>query len=198
MQNARTMLRVGLLALAICATAAAAPPTPEAGGEGPEGAPERRDARHDFDWEIGSWRTQVRLLAAPLSGSREWLEYEGTSEVRELLDGRANLVELRVAGPSGRIEGMSLRLYEPQARQWSLNYANIRNGLLTQPVYGGFRDGRGEFYGQERVDGRAVLVRFVITRPAPDTARFEQAFSGDGGLTWESNWIATDTRIGRE
>ena len=154
-----------------------------------------RDGAHDFDWEIGTWKTRLRRLAKPLSGSHEWLEYEGTSVVRAVLDGRANLVELKVEGPAGRIEGASLRLYAPQARQWSLNFANIRNGLLTRPVLGGFRNGVGEFYGQDDLDGRAILVRFVISEVTADSARFEQAYSDDGGRTWETNWIATDTRI---
>lgn len=154
------------------------------------------DGQHGFDWEIGTWKTELRRLAKPLSGSQEWVEYSGTSVVRKLLDGRANLVELRVQGPAGTIEGVSLRLYNPQARQWSLNYASVRNGLLTQPVHGGFRDGRGEFHGQEDLDGKVVLVRFVIVPLTPDSARFEQAYSDDGGRSWETNWIATDTRIG--
>ena len=78
------------------------------------------DGQHDFDWETGTWKTQVRRLVNPLSGSQEWVEYTGTSVVRELLDGRANLVELRVEGTAGRIHGTSLRLYNPQTRQWSL------------------------------------------------------------------------------
>ncbi len=150
---------------------------------------------HDFDWETGIWNTRLRRLAEPLSGSREWLEYEGTSVVHALLDGRANLVELRVAGPAGRIEGMSLRLYEPQARRWSLNYASARDGLLTPAVYGGFDGARGEFRGRDTFDGKPVLVRFVITRTGADQARFEQAFSADDGCTWETNWIAIDTRM---
>jgi hypothetical protein len=154
-----------------------------------------RDGAHDFDWEIGTWKTRLRRLAKPLSESDEWLEYEGTSVVRAVLDGRANLVELEVEGPAGRIEGVSLRLYAPQAQQWSLNFANIRNGLLTQPVLGRFRNGIGEFYGQDELDGRAILVRFVISEVTADSARFEQAYSNDGGRTWETNWIATDTRI---
>ena len=153
-----------------------------------------RDGQHDFDFEFGSWNTHVRRLQAPLSGSTNWVEYQGTSVVRELLDGRANLVELSVAGASGRIEGVSLRLYNPESRQWSLHFANIRNGLLTAPVTGGFNGQCAEFYGQDSLDGRAILVRFVIAIVAPDTARFEQAFSADGGRTWEVNWIATDTR----
>ena len=100
---------------------------------------------------------------------------------------------VRVEGPAGTIEGVALRLYNPQAKQWSLNYASLRNGAMTQPVWGGFRDGRGEFFGQDSVDGKAILVRFVITKIAKDAWRFEQAYSEDGGRTWETNWIAVDT-----
>ena len=112
-----------------------------------------------------------------------------------MLDARANQVELRVQSPSGKIEGASLRLFDPQADQWSLHYANARDGALTRPVHGGFHDGRGEFFGEEDLDGKAILVRFVITRAGTDSARFEQAYSQDGGRTWETNWIAVDTRI---
>ena len=155
------------------------------------------DGRHDFDWETGRWKTRLRRLANPLShaGAPRWLEYEGTSTVRPVLDGRANLVELRVQGPAGEIEGASLRLYNPRTRQWSLNFASARDGTLTRPVFGGFRHGRGEFHGLEELDGRQVLVRFVISEITSDSARFEQAYSDDGGATWETNWIAIDTRL---
>lgn len=151
---------------------------------------------HDFDWEFGTWNTRLRRLARPLSGSKEWVEYAGTSVVRGVLEGRANLVELRVEGPAGRIHGTSLRLYNPQTRQWNLNYASVKSGTLSHPLYGGFRGGRGEFYGQDDLDGRAILVRFVVSDVSRDSARFEQAFSEDGGRTWETNWIAVDTRVG--
>jgi hypothetical protein len=150
----------------------------------------------DFDFEFGRWRTHLKLLRNPLSGSTSWVEYSGTSVVSRVWDGRANLVELEVDGAAGHIEGLSLRLYNPQTGQWSLNFANSRGGALTPPVYGGFSDGRGEFYGQDFLDGRAILVRFVIAPLNPHTIRFEQAFSADGGRNWEVNWIATDTRIG--
>jgi hypothetical protein len=153
------------------------------------------DGQHDFDWEIGTWKTELRRLAKPLSGSSEWVQYSGTTVVRKVLDGRANLVELRVKGAAGQIEGVSLRLYNPQAKQWSLNFASVRNGVMTQPVYGGFRDGRGEFFGQDSLDGRAIFVRFVISKVTDESWRFEQAYSEDGGRTWETNWIATDTRV---
>lgn len=190
MQNAaRKWLRRASLAMALLAlnatTQASPPDAPTALGAG----------QADFDWEIGTWRTELRRLAQPLSGSREWIEYTGTSVVRKVLDGRANLVELRVEGPAGRIEGASLRLFNPRSGQWSLHYASARNGSLTRPVHGGFRDGRGEFHGQEDLDGKIVLVRFVISDITADSARFEQAYSEDGGRTWETNWIAVDTRI---
>jgi hypothetical protein len=155
----------------------------------------QRDGQHDFDFEIGTWKTHLRRLQRPLTGSTTWVEYEGTTVVRKVWNGRANLVELKVAGPSGGFEGLSLRLYNPQARQWSLNFANISDGTLTTPTIGEFKDGRGEFYNQETYNGRAILVRFVITKISQDQCRFEQAFSDDGGKTWEVNWIAVDTRV---
>ena len=153
------------------------------------------DGRHDFDFEIGSWKTHLRRLSRPLTGSTTWVEYDGTTVVRKVLDGRANLVELKVDGPAGRLEGLSLRLYNPQSRQWSLNFANIDDGTLSTPTIGEFKDGRGEFYDQETYNWRAILVRFVITKITQDSYRFEQAFSDDGGKTWEVNWIAIDTRV---
>jgi hypothetical protein len=154
-----------------------------------------RDGQHDFDFEIGTWHTHLKRLLHPLSGSNEWAEYEGVTTVRKVWDGRANLVELTASGPAGHFQGLNLRLYNPQSRQWSLNFANSRNGTLGQPTIGGFVDGRGEFYDQEDFEGRAVFVRFVIVPLDADTIRFEQAFSDDGGKTWEVNWVATDTRV---
>jgi hypothetical protein len=153
-----------------------------------------RDGAGDFDWEIGHWKTVVKRRAHPLTGSDEWVRYEGTTIVRKVWDGRANIVELDVSGPAGRIEGASWRLYNPQARQWSLNFANVKSGTLGPPTIGEFKDGRGEFYSSETFDGRAILTRFEIFIISEQAARFEQAFSVDGGKTWEVNWIADDTR----
>ena len=153
-------------------------------------------AAHDFDWEVGTWATQVRVLRNPLSGKpAEWAEYRGRSVVKPLMEGRWSFVELSVSGRAGTNQGGSLRLYNPQTQQWSLNFASGSDGMLTAPVFGGFNSaGRGTFYGSDRLDGRAILVRFIITRPSSNEARFEQAYSADGGLSWEDNWIAVDTR----
>lgn len=177
------LLLVGLL----CAPADVA-----AQAEPPQAAAQHDDA-DDFDWEIGAWDTHVRVRA-PLSGDAPWTEFRGTSIVHALSDGRANLVDLDVASGERRIQGVSLRLYNPQTRQWSLNFASMRDGMLTSPVYGGFENGRGVFYGQDTVEGRVVLVRFVISDVTARSARFVQSYSADGGQTWIDNWIATDTR----
>lgn len=151
--------------------------------------------QHDFDFHVGTWETHLKRLNDPLSGSSDWIEYEGTTEVRKVWEGRANLVELTAEGPEGRLDVLSLRLYNPQSQQWSLNSASIHRGVISVPVIGEFKNGRGEFFSQEIYNDRAIFVRFFISQLSSDSWRFEQAFSEDGGETWEVNWIATDTRV---
>lgn len=168
---------------------------PATAGTSPQQSSTRRDGQHDFDFEIGTWKTHLKRLLKPLTGSTTWVEYEGTTVVRKVWNGRANLVELVADGPAGHFEGLSLRLYNPQSRQWSLNFASASGGVMTEPTIGEFKNGRGEFFSQETLDGRAIFVRFIISDISPNSCRFEQAFSDDGGKTWEVNWIATDTRV---
>jgi hypothetical protein len=183
------LLWLGALALMACASPGAAtnrPAAPAAAAPGGE---------HDFDFELGTWKTHLTRLQHPLTGSTTWITYEGTSVIRKVWGGRANLVELEVDGPTGHLEGLSLRLYNPDARQWSLNYANAAGGTIGTPTVGSFHDGRGELYDQEKLGDRMILVRNVFSDITADSYRFEQAFSDDGGKTWEVNWIAVDTRI---
>jgi len=154
-----------------------------------------RDGQHDFDFEIGVWKTHLKRLVHPLSGSTTWVELDGTTVVRKVWNGRANLAELETDAASGHLEVLSLRLYDPQSRQWSLNTANIKSGTLSVPTIGEFKDGRGEFFDQESFNGRTILVRNVWSDMTADSCRFEQSFSDDGGKTWEVNWIAIDTRV---
>jgi hypothetical protein len=156
----------------------------------------QRDGQHDFDFEVGTWKTHLKRLQNPLTGSKTWIEYEGTTVVRKVWNGRAILLELEADSPSGgHFQGLSLRLYNPQTRQWSLHFANSMDGVMTPPTIGEFKNGRGEFFSQETLNGRAIFVRFVISDITPNSCRFEQSFSDDGGKTWEVNWIATDTRV---
>lgn len=153
------------------------------------------DGSHDFDFEIGRWKTHVSRLVHPLTGSQTWAQYDGTSVVRKIWNGKANLLELEVDGAQGHLELMSLRLYNPESHQWSLNVTSSHSGVLGAPTIGAFEQDRAEFYDQETFDGRAILVRFVISAITATSCHFEQAFSPDGGKTWEVNWIADDTRI---
>lgn len=157
-------------------------------------APVVRDGSHDFDWEIGTWDTQLKRLRKPLSGNADWLEYTGTTVVKGLMGKRANVVEFDVRGAAGQIAGVSLRLYQPANGHWTLHFANLANGLMTEPMQGSFKQGRGTFFGEDTMNDRKILVRFLIIPINQDQWRFEQAYSADNGKTWEDNWIAIDTR----
>ena len=162
----------------------------------PAAAPANRDGSHDFDFEFGTWKTHVSRLVHPLTGSQTWAQYDGTTVVRKVWNGKANLAELEADGAQGHLELLSFRLYNPESHQWSLNVTSSRAGALGVPTIGEFKRGRGEFVDQESFDDRAVLVRFVISNITAGSCHFEQAFSNDGGKTWEVNWIADDTRVG--
>jgi hypothetical protein len=157
-----------------------------------------RDGQHDFDWEIGAWDTRLKRLREPLSGKTDWVEYAGMTVVKPVMGKRANLVELDVRGAAGaiaaHITGISLRLYQPASGEWTLHFANLSNGKMTDPMTGSFSAGLGRFHGHDSVDGRTVAARFLIIPVSFDQWRFEQAYSADGGRTWETNWIAIDTR----
>jgi len=152
--------------------------------------------QHDFDFEFGTWRTHVKRLAHPLTGSQTWIEYDGTTRVQKVWNGAANLAELDVRSKSaGHLQLASLRLYDPVKRQWNLNVTAVGAGTLGVPTVGGFSKGCGVFSDRETWDGKPIVVRFVITPRGDDAIHFVQAFSEDGGKTWETNWIADDTRI---
>jgi hypothetical protein len=182
-----TACRRGALALIGIAMAAAAATV------GAEPAP--RDGQHDFDFDLGAWRTHSTRLLHPLTGSTSWVEMDGTTIVKPIWDGRANLAEYAADGPSGHLELLGLRWYNPTAHQWNLDFATPPVGVLGLPGVGQFHNGRGDFYDVETIEGRSVLVRFSIWGITPDTAQSEQAFSLDGGRSWEVNWINKYTRI---
>ena len=184
-----------LNAAAMGALACALSLAPPATGQQAPAAAERRDGQHDFDFEIGVWKTHLKRLLHPLSGSNSWVELEGTTVVRKIWNGQANLAELTTGAASGHLQVLSLRLYDPRSRQWSLNTANANSGSLSVPTIGEFKNGRGEFFDQESFNGRTILVRNVWSDITADSCRFEQAFSDNGGKTWEVNWIAVDTRV---
>jgi hypothetical protein len=157
----------------------------------------QRDGAHDFDFLIGDWKAHVRRLPDRLNGSNTWVEYDGISNHKKLLDSNANFEEFDVRNPEKnlRIKAQTLRLYNPETHQWSIYLVDLDNGTLALPPQIGQFDGnRGEFYAQDTYKGRAILVRYVWLNISPKSARMEQAFSPDGGKNWEVNWICELSR----
>jgi hypothetical protein len=172
--------------------------TPDAPAAGASQANAKHDGQHDFDFEIGSWKIHLSRLKDRLVGSKTWVQFDGTSVTRKVWEGRSNLEEFETDSPTGHIEGLTLRVYNPQTHQWSIYWANSKDPDLGQPIIpmvGGFKDGRGEFYDHELWKGKPVYVRFLWSKITPNSAHFEQSFSADGGKSWEVNWITDQTRV---
>lgn len=157
----------------------------------------QRDGSHDFDFLIGDWKAHVRRLPDRLNNSNTWIEYDGFSNHKKLLDSNANFEEFDVSTSDKklRIKAQTLRLYNPTSRQWSIYLVDVDNGTLgLPPVVGSFTGKRGEFFDQEDYKGREILVRYMWLDISPNAARMEQSFSPDGGKTWEVNWICELSR----
>jgi hypothetical protein len=162
----------------------------------PQPAVTARDGQHDFDPLIGAWKYHLKKRLNPLTGSNTWVEFDGTGVCYKIWDGRAQLDTIEVNSPAaGHIEGLTLRVYNPQSHQWRLYWANSKIGILDPPQIGEFKDGRGEFFAQDTINGKVILIRFVWTNMTTGTPHFEQSFSDDGGKTWEVNWITDQTRV---
>ena len=161
----------------------------------PQSPSVERDGQHDFDPLIGSWKYHLKRRLHPLTGSTTWVELDGTGVCYKIWDGRANLDTIVVDGANLHIEGLTLRTYNPQTHQWSLYWSNSKDGKVGAPQIGEFKDGRGEFYAQDDLNGKIIFVRYSWTNLNTDTPHFEQSFSNDGGKTWEVNWITDQTRV---
>jgi hypothetical protein len=147
----------------------------------------------DFDFFVGSWHSIQRRLTKPLAGCDEWVESSAATRCWQVFGGAANIDEVHF--PDWGFTGLTIRLLNPATAEWSIYWVNSRNGqLLLPPVTGRFSDGVGMFYDQEQYEGRDITVRFRWSDITATTARWEQAFSDDGGQTWEANWTADFTR----
>jgi hypothetical protein len=156
-----------------------------------------RDGRADFDFLFGSWKVHNRRLKERLRGSTEWEEFLSACRVRPILSGLGNMDEFTIDAPAGRLEAVTVRLYNTASREWSIYWAaSPGGGRFDVPMVGQFDGPRGEFYSQEVFEGRHIFNRFIWTVLSANACRWEQAFSVDGGRTWETNWIMNFTRQG--
>jgi hypothetical protein len=146
-------------------------------------------ASSDFDFLFGRWRVRHRRLQTRLSGADDWQEFEGSCEARPLLGGLANIDDNLLELPAGHYRAASLRTFDPATRQWSIWWLDGRQpGQLDVPVRGGFVDGEGLFFAEDRFEGRDIRVRFRWRPRGPAGPLWEQAFSADAGQSWETNW----------
>ncbi|HEX8033467.1 MAG TPA: hypothetical protein VF510_06450 [Ktedonobacterales bacterium] len=157
----------------------------------------QRDGQADFDFFIGKWHVHHRRLRERLKGSQEWEEFDGTTVARKILGGRGNIDEITLERASGLAHGITVRLYDPASHQWNLYWADSVNAVSGPlvPMIGEFTNGRGEMFAQEFFEGKSIFSRFTWSGITATSCRWEQAFSADGGKTWETNWIMDFLRI---
>jgi len=146
------------------------------------------DGRGDFDFFIGRWRVSHHRLVGRLVGSDDWQDFDGTTETRKILSGLGNVDENVLNLPAGTYQAVTLRLFDPGRAVWTIHWIDARTATADAPMIGRFVNGAGEFFGDDMLDGRPIRVRFRWFVDDADHCRWEQAFSPDGGVSWETNW----------
>ena len=152
---------------------------------------------HDFDFLVGHWRVHHPKLKERLANSHEWIEFEGTLISQPLMGSYSNVDDLVLEVPGGAYRGVALRSFDSKTQQWSIWWLDSRTplGPLDPPMRGSFHNGVGTSYADDTFNGRPVRVRFIWSRITPTSCHWEQAFSPDGGKTWETNWVQDITRV---
>ena len=145
---------------------------------------------HDFDFFFGSWRVRHRQLKDRLAQCEQWLEFPGTATTQPLLGGLGNIDDNILESPRGTYRAVTIRSFDPKTQRWAIWWLDGRNPhQFDVPMLGTFADGIGTFLADDNFDGKPIKVRFLWSRITPQSCRWEQAFSADGGHEWETNWI---------
>lgn len=161
----------------------------ETSAERADGSAEALNGENAFDFLMGEWKVHHRRLQHWLKGSDDWVEFDGTLAARKIWNGRGHTDEFRAVAPHGPVDGMSVRLYDPNTKHWRDYYASASRRILDPPLVGTASGERIEFYGHEIFDGKSIYVRQTWSSLSTNACRWEQAFSADGGRTWETNWV---------
>jgi len=148
----------------------------------------------DFDFLVGTWSVQHQRLKERLKDSDSWEVFEGTCICRTILKGIGNIDENILHRGPDTLEAITLRLFNIESKQWSIYWADKKRGILETPLIGGFSNATGEFYSQEIFEGRYIYNRFIWKQITNDLCRWEQAYSDNGGMDWETNWKMEFTR----
>lgn len=182
--------QLSFVALAVVLAGAA----PLSAARAADAPPAMHDGAHDFDFDVGVWKTHIVRRLHPLTTSNETIELNGTVTVRKFWDGRGQLEEIEADSAKGHWEGMTVFLYDRQAHQWSMNFANSSQGKLNPPIIGSFENGRAELIEQDTLDGRSILVRSVWSDIKPTSHTYQESYSADGGRTWDVSFTAIKTK----
>ena len=151
----------------------------------------KTSSQTDFDFLIGKWKVHNRKLKSRLSGCSEWTEFEAHVECRKILNGYGNIDSFQTRVDGRPFEGMSLRLFNPKTRLWSIYWSNSETVVLDVPQVGSFENKIGAFYARDTYEQKDIIVQFRWDATNPNTPAWSQAFSADNGQTWEWNWYMT-------
>lgn len=155
------------------------------------------DRRSDFDFLVGRWAVHHRQLKGRLVGSTEWIEHRGSCTAWKLMEGLANVDDHAIRPPAGPYRAASVRVFDPRGKFWSIWWFDSRSPThLDPPLVGRFDRGVGTFFAEDSLSGRAIKVRFIWSQTGTPSPRWEQAFSADGGVSWEVNWTMEFEREG--
>ena len=154
-----------------------------------------KDGRNDFDFLVGTWKVHHHILKERLKESTEWIEVEGSTVLRKILNGIGNIDDNIIHMPTGPVHAISLRLFNPASKEWSIYWSTDKTGVLDVPMVGGFKNSRGDFYSHDLFEGRHIYSHFIWSKIMVNSCQWEQEFSADGGKTWETNWIMEFERV---
>lgn len=144
----------------------------------------------DFDYLVGSWNIRNRTLKEPLTGSDQWLEFDASQELRQILLGQGNFDIFRTTFDGKPFEGLTVRLFDPRTRLWTIYWADSSSMKLDDGKTGSFDGDEGDFFGREIVAGKDIIVRFHWDKRNAKAPVYSRAFSADAGRTWEWNWFS--------
>lgn len=147
-------------------------------------------SKNDFDYLVGKWNIRNRTLKEPLAGSDEWEEFDAVQELRPILLGLGNVDIFRTELNGKPFEGLTVRLFDPQTRLWTIYWADSDAMKLDRGKVGSFDGDTGDFFGRERVADKDVIVKFHWDKRDPKAPIYSRAFSDDVGRTWEWNWYS--------
>ena len=143
----------------------------------------------DFDFLMGKWSVKHRRLKTRLAGDTQWDSFAGSCEAFPLLGGLGNVDDNVLELPGGTYAGASIRVFDETRNLWSIWWIDSRTGTIAPPVRGGFAGGTGTFYGDDELRGKQVRARFIWSNITGHSAQWQQAFSSDAGVAWETNWV---------